>query len=738
MEASPRRSNSSDCRARSCRSLIPAPHLTWEDGPLAEVEADDEEEIPEITLDDDAGLADRLWAARESAEAVKQADGRSRAALYRALAMAYDFAVAAGRVPEDYAELLDDAGVKAQARAPMTPIVKLVFGIDYDKTRLTEFAAALSNAERCAVRFRRLLSLPRRPGGRPQGARRRRAQGAPPRAQARQGGDAARDALRAAPAMALGRSPTNEEFALVVAAPQRRRRLRGRRLGQRRRRCSTAPCAAPRPEQTSLPLIVATGARRSIARAPTTTSRNMQNLWRPNGSWTKSLADSLRRPCRATPCPAKRRLRCRSGEAAAEFVVEVALMRKPGELAIRMNRSAAKPASAACGSPSSTTTCRSWSTASPPPSPRADWHPSPAAPGPQVPRDDKGKLDRSARASAESIIYIELDRADARRRQELVEELSTCSPTSAMRSPTGGRCSPTWTPTPPRSTRDDRRRGAAALARREPFHFARPCRGRPPTGKMRQCARHPARRWTAVGRAGVQGRDRPFDRTESPAADPQGRSRLAGPSPGAARRRHRPPRRTAASRSIAACGPAPRCASRPRRCRCCAAGWRRSTASSASPSSHGGKALRHAISTLPHDLLISFDEHEVREAGADRHVARRPAAADAAAAARAPSAPSLRLRLDPARGADDLAAHGDRDDARRCSRRAGQQLVGRAWRRRAGADALHACRSTRRRRMPDVDAAGRRAGRDGARLGAGGRRRAGRRGRARRARRACR
>ena len=36
--------------------------------------------------------------------------------------------------------------MKAQARAPMTPIVKLVFGIDYDKTRLTEFAAALSYA----------------------------------------------------------------------------------------------------------------------------------------------------------------------------------------------------------------------------------------------------------------------------------------------------------------------------------------------------------------------------------------------------------------------------------------------------------------------------------------------------------------------------------------------------------------------------------------------------------------
>ena len=30
----------------------------------------------------------------------------------------------------------------------MTPVVKLVFGADYDKARLTEFAAALSYAQR--------------------------------------------------------------------------------------------------------------------------------------------------------------------------------------------------------------------------------------------------------------------------------------------------------------------------------------------------------------------------------------------------------------------------------------------------------------------------------------------------------------------------------------------------------------------------------------------------------------
>jgi len=34
-----------------------------------------------------------------------------------------------------------------QKRAPMTPIVKLVFGITYDKTRLTEYASALAFAK---------------------------------------------------------------------------------------------------------------------------------------------------------------------------------------------------------------------------------------------------------------------------------------------------------------------------------------------------------------------------------------------------------------------------------------------------------------------------------------------------------------------------------------------------------------------------------------------------------------
>jgi hypothetical protein len=198
---------------------VAVPHLSWEDGPLADpeplVEAEEEEEA-EIELEADAGLADRLWAARESAEVCKQADGRSRVALYRALAMAYDFAVACRRVPDEYAEILDDAGVKSQARAPMTPIVKLVFGIDYDKTRLTEFAAALSYAERQNVDFGGFQQFVEEADGGLKGLVAAERKARRPDQPGEDKVEAGKSALRAAPTIPLSQLPTNQEFALVL------------------------------------------------------------------------------------------------------------------------------------------------------------------------------------------------------------------------------------------------------------------------------------------------------------------------------------------------------------------------------------------------------------------------------------------------------------------------------------------------------------------------------------------
>lgn len=107
----------------------------------------------EVQPDENSSLADWLDAARQSADSARDSDLRTRDALYQAIGRAHDFALVAARNPLDYADILTDAGLTVQERAPFTPIVKLVFGAGYDKTRLTEFATALQFADRNAVQM---------------------------------------------------------------------------------------------------------------------------------------------------------------------------------------------------------------------------------------------------------------------------------------------------------------------------------------------------------------------------------------------------------------------------------------------------------------------------------------------------------------------------------------------------------------------------------------------------------
>ncbi len=122
----------------------------WADGPRADVPMDEQPALPEGTL------ADALMMARETAAAVRAADTRSRAALYRALGRAHDFALAADDDQDGYLRLVEEAGIAIQPRAPMTPVAKLVFGADYDKTRLTEYASVLCHARRHGIAVGRL------------------------------------------------------------------------------------------------------------------------------------------------------------------------------------------------------------------------------------------------------------------------------------------------------------------------------------------------------------------------------------------------------------------------------------------------------------------------------------------------------------------------------------------------------------------------------------------------------
>ncbi len=121
--------------------------------PVAEIPVEPIDEAAETfaELPEDAGLYDCLAAARELAQTARASEDRSRQALYAAVGRAYDFSIAADAEPEEYRELIEESGLSVQERAPMTPVVKLVFGSDYDKTRLTEYAAVLSHAHRIGL-----------------------------------------------------------------------------------------------------------------------------------------------------------------------------------------------------------------------------------------------------------------------------------------------------------------------------------------------------------------------------------------------------------------------------------------------------------------------------------------------------------------------------------------------------------------------------------------------------------
>ena len=144
--------------AELVQDAIPAPAYApleldtpFDDDDVLELSSSDEAAAPLADLPGEMELADWLASARELAEAARGSEDRTRHALYAAIGRAYDFSLAAHDAPADFAELVTDSGLTVQDRAPMTPVVKLVFGADYDKTRLTEFATALCHAQRIGL-----------------------------------------------------------------------------------------------------------------------------------------------------------------------------------------------------------------------------------------------------------------------------------------------------------------------------------------------------------------------------------------------------------------------------------------------------------------------------------------------------------------------------------------------------------------------------------------------------------
>lgn len=124
---------------------VPPGTAVWADGPSSGFDA------IEVALPKGASLADRLAQAREAAAVASAADTRGRAALHRALAHAYDFALAAEAEGDAFSSLLAEAELALDAHVSLGPAVQLIFGTEEDKGRLAAFAAVLAHAQRIGV-----------------------------------------------------------------------------------------------------------------------------------------------------------------------------------------------------------------------------------------------------------------------------------------------------------------------------------------------------------------------------------------------------------------------------------------------------------------------------------------------------------------------------------------------------------------------------------------------------------
>lgn len=103
---------------------------------------------PQEDKTSEADLKACLKKCRKLVKGQNPTDSRSRKSLYGALGAILDFHVLCLSSPTEAQKLLEAEGLKTQTRAPFTPTLKLCFGKDYDKTRLTEYAAALSFAQK--------------------------------------------------------------------------------------------------------------------------------------------------------------------------------------------------------------------------------------------------------------------------------------------------------------------------------------------------------------------------------------------------------------------------------------------------------------------------------------------------------------------------------------------------------------------------------------------------------------
>lgn len=132
---------------------------------LSDTIGDQSSETSENAVSAEA-IAEAALECSEVGARVIHPDSGTREMLYEALADTYRFHGMASKDQAAYRRFLRSVGLRQQLRAPYTPALKLTFGKSYDKTRLTEYAAALAYAARCEVGPDDLVDfLKNEPGG---------------------------------------------------------------------------------------------------------------------------------------------------------------------------------------------------------------------------------------------------------------------------------------------------------------------------------------------------------------------------------------------------------------------------------------------------------------------------------------------------------------------------------------------------------------------------------------------
>ncbi len=97
---------------------------------------------------EDGQFVQVLEECRSLARTFEAGTARSAEQLYDVLRKAFELWTISQDLHIEYNELCATAGIKVQKRAPYTPVLKLVFGKDYDRSRLSEYAACISYAKR--------------------------------------------------------------------------------------------------------------------------------------------------------------------------------------------------------------------------------------------------------------------------------------------------------------------------------------------------------------------------------------------------------------------------------------------------------------------------------------------------------------------------------------------------------------------------------------------------------------